>query len=164
MRDAGYDVEETLNTDYFLRLVNCSTQIALKSQQAYVDQGLARRRGAYQAGNWVEYARVVEEMAVQQQAQHEEVLRQVCSTLNITEEEFTKSHDAIAQSDRADELSFALKGQLLDVMGGQEEDVTVQVDENITEEIALQIFEVITRHTMQQQTEDEGRPEEPDLQ
>ena len=156
--------DDTLNTDYFLRLVNCSTQIALKSQQAYVDQGLARRRGAYQAGNWAEYARVVEEMAVQQQAQHEEVLRQVCSSLNISEEEFTKSHDAIASSDRADELSFALKGQLLDVMGGNGEDETVQVDENITEDIALQIFEVITRHTLQQQTEDEGRGEEADLQ
>ena len=34
-------------------------------------------------------------------------------------------------------------------MGGEGEDETVQVDENITEEIALQIFEVITRHTMQ---------------
>ena len=72
----------------------------------------------------------------------------MCSTLHISEEEFTKSHDAIAESDRADELSFALKGQLLDVMGGQGEDVTEQVDENITEDIALQIFEVITRHTM----------------
>ena len=75
-----------LDTDYFLRLVNCQTQIAQKCQKAYIEEGVRRRRQAYQQNNWVEYERIVQEMGQEQETKHEEVLREVCSALAISED------------------------------------------------------------------------------
>ena len=47
---------------------------------------MKRRRQAYQSNDWVAYERIVQEMGEQQETKHEEVLREVCSALGITEE------------------------------------------------------------------------------
>ena len=36
--------DASLDTDYFLRLVNCQTQIAQKCQKVYIEDGVKRRR------------------------------------------------------------------------------------------------------------------------
>ena len=56
-----------LDTDYFLRLVNCQTQVAQKCQKAYFEDGVKRRRQAYQSNDWGEYERIVQEMGAQQE-------------------------------------------------------------------------------------------------
>ena len=53
---------------------------------------LAERREAYQAENWEEYGRIADEMGQQKQATHEQVLRDVCNILGVSEDEFIQSH------------------------------------------------------------------------
>ena len=57
-----HDVGACLDTDYFLRLVNCQTQVAQKCQQFYIEQAIKRRRLAYKNNDWAEYADIVKEM------------------------------------------------------------------------------------------------------
>ena len=87
------------------------------------------------------------------------MLREVCSALGITEEQFTQTHDLIAQSERCEELKLALQGQLHDILGQEEpssaatsasEAAKEQSSADISEDTALQIFEVITRQSLEQ--------------
>ena len=70
----------------------------------------------------------------------------------------------IAHGERAEELRLALQGQLFDILGQEEsknpeESNTTKAESTapaITEEIALEIFEKITRQSLEQQNMAEG--------
>ena len=96
------------------------------------------------------------------------MLREVCSALGITEEQFTQTHDLIAQSDRCEEMRLALQGQLHDILSQDDSNETSKEAATeqstplaISEDVALQIFEVITRQSLEQQSMEEGAEEDP---
>lgn len=87
--------EETLDVDFFLRLINCSVLLAEKVQENYIKKALESRRAAYRAGNWDLYAATVTEMSENQQAKHEEVLQKICELLNLNETQFAETNNFI---------------------------------------------------------------------
>ena len=81
---------------------------------------------------------------------HEQVLREVCSSLGITEQEFIETHVTISQGERCEELAFALKGELF-----ESEENTEVIDASLTEDVVLEIFEVMTKDSIEQQLRQE---------
>lgn len=61
---SGDKNDSTIDTDYFLKLINCSIQMAEKEQKVYLTQALQKRRAAFKAENWAEYEQIVYEMSI----------------------------------------------------------------------------------------------------
>ena len=73
-------------------------------------------------------------------------MREVCSSLGITEQEFIETHVTISQGERCEELAFALKGELFEAEEGSDE-----IDSSLTEDVVLEIFEAMTKDSIEQQ-------------
>ena len=56
----------------------------------------SRRREAYKSEDWDQYATITEEMGTYRENMHEEVLTEVCGTLEISEEAYVTAHSEAA--------------------------------------------------------------------
>lgn len=68
----------------------------------------------------------------------------MCAHLGVSETDFIETHVMVSQSEQAEQLNFALKGELLTSQ------LLEKPGERLTEELILQIFEEMTRESIEQ--------------
>lgn len=86
---------------------------------------------------------------------HEKVLRDVCTTLGVSESDFIETHMQVSQSEHGEQLEFAMKGEL--IADSSEE----MPSEKLTQDRILLIFEEMTKEGIEhQQKLEEMDPED----
>ena len=123
------DGSTELDPDYYLRLINSSVVMAEEQLKASIEGVDRRRRAAYEANNWVEYAKLVTEIQEQRMNKSVEIQEKISEKLGLSPDDFLKASNALDQAERGLELFNAQQGQLLDIQqDGDDANVTLTED------------------------------------
>lgn len=123
------DGSTELDPDYYLRLINSSVVMAEEQLKSSIEGVDRRRRAAYEANNWVEYAKLVTEIQEQRMNKSVEIQEKISEKLGLSPDDFLKASNALDQAERGLELFNAQQGQLLDIQqDGDDANVTLTED------------------------------------
>ena len=123
------DGSKELDPDYYLRLINSSVVMAEEQLKSSIEGVDRRRRAAYEANNWVEYAKLVTEIQEQRMNKSVEIQEKISEKLGLSPDDFLKASNALDEAERGLELFNAQQGQLLDIQqDGDDTNVTLTED------------------------------------
>ena len=123
------DGSKELDPDYYLRLINSSVVMAEEQLKSSIEGVDRRRRAAYEANNWVEYAKLVTEIQEQRMNMSVEIQEKISEKLGLSPDDFLKASNALDEAERGLELFNAQQGQLLDIQqDGDDTNVTLTED------------------------------------
>ena len=123
------DGSTELDPDYYLRLINSSVVMAEEQLKSSIEGVDRRRRAAYEANNWVEYAKLVTEIQEQRMNKSVEIQEKISEKLGLSPDDFLKASNALDEAERGLELFNAQQGQLLDIQqDGDDTNVTLTED------------------------------------
>lgn len=78
------DGSTELDPDYYLRLINSSVISAEDQLKSSIEGANRRRRAAYEANNWVEYAKLVTEIQEQRMNKSVEIQERISEKLGLS--------------------------------------------------------------------------------
>ena len=94
------------------------------------------------------YSAIVKEMQLKKENKSSEVQEAICQALGISETQFNEAGSTLLQSDRHEEVTAAHEGQLFDIALDNDQITNLP----ISEEQTLEIFELMLRSRIEQQT------------